>query len=149
MPDIAVLNIINVNIDSKETEGTERENCNTNTSDTKMIKIKQETHGAKESCTNMNEGLKNTNNVNGSYSNTNTNTLTNYFLSSPNIEIDKRKKHQTNTKKYTMCLIMFLMALGTLKAHCHYSSSLIASPYQVPPRHVAYALQKLFKDELD
>ena len=22
-------------------------------------------------------------------------------------------------------------------------------PYQAPPRHVAYALQKLFKDELD
>ena len=91
MPDRAALNIINVNIDSIEAEGTQGENCNTNISDAKRSNVKHETHGAKESCTNADEGLKMTNNVNGSDSNTNTNTLTNYFLSSPNIEIDKRK----------------------------------------------------------
>ena len=91
MPDTALLNIINVNIDSIQAEGTQRENCNTNLSDAKTSNIKQETHGAKECCTNTDEGLKNTNNVNGLDSNTNTNTITNYFLLSPNIEIDKRK----------------------------------------------------------
>ena len=91
--------IINVNIDSIEVEGMQKENCNTNISDAKRSNVKQETHEAKESCTNTDEGLENTNNVNGS--NTNTNTLTNYFLSSPNIEIEKRKN-------YTMCLIMLL-----------------------------------------
>ena len=98
MPDTAALNIINVNIDSIEAEGTQRENCNTNISDTKMSNIKQETYGANGSCTNTVNGSKNTNNVNGLDSNTNTNTLTNYFLSSPNIEIDKRKSAKVTQK---------------------------------------------------
>ena len=63
-----------------------------------MCNIKQETHGAKENCTNTDEDLKNANNVSGSDSNTNTNTLTNYFLSSPNIEIDKRKSAELTQK---------------------------------------------------
>ena len=91
-----------------------------------MSNIKQENHVAKESCTNTDEDLKNTNKVSGLDSNTNTNTLTNYNLSSPNIEIDKRKSTEL-TQKYTMYLTMFLMALGALKAHFCYSSSLIAS----------------------
>ena len=41
-----------------------------------------------------------------------------------------------------------LMAFGALKAHFHYSSSLIASPIKCH-QDVLYALQKLFKDELD
>ena len=53
--------------------------------------------------------------------------LTNYFPSSPNIEVDKRKSIEL-TQKYTMFLIMFLMALGALKAHFHCSSSMIANP---------------------
>ena len=44
-----------------------------------------------------------------------------------------------------MYLVMYLMALGALQAHFLCSSSLIANS----PRHVAYALQKLFKEELD
>ena len=36
MPDTAALNIINVNIDSIEADGTQRENSNTNISDAKM-----------------------------------------------------------------------------------------------------------------
>ena len=58
MPDTAALNIINVNIDSIEAGGTKRENWNTNISDAKAYNTKQETHGAKESCTNTDEGFK-------------------------------------------------------------------------------------------
>ena len=127
MPDTAALNIINVNIDFIEAEGTKKENCNTDISDTETSSIKQETHEAKESCTNTDEDLKNTNNVNGLHSNTNTNTLTNYFLSSPNIEMEIRKS--TNlTQKICNVFDNVLMALGTLKAHFYYSSSLIVSP---------------------
>ena len=75
MPDTTALNIINVNIDSIKEDGTQRENCNTNISDAKASSVKQDTHGAKEGCTYTDEGLKNTNNVSGSDSNTNTNTL--------------------------------------------------------------------------
>ena len=41
-----------------------------------------------------------------------------------------------------------LMVLGASKAHFHYSLNLTASHTKAPPRHVAYALQKLFKEEL-
>ena len=58
MPDTAALNIINVNNDSVEAEDTQKENCNTNISDAKVSNVKQETHGAKESCTNTDEDLK-------------------------------------------------------------------------------------------
>ena len=58
MPDTAALNMINVNIDSIETEGTQRENCNTNISNAKTSNAKQETHGAKECCTNTEDSLK-------------------------------------------------------------------------------------------
>ena len=52
---------------------------------------RQEVHVVKESCTNMDEDLKVANNGNRSSNNTSINTLTNYFLSFPNIEVDKRK----------------------------------------------------------
>ena len=77
MQDTAALNIINVNINSIQAEGTQKGNCNTNISDAKTSNIKQETHGAKGNCTNTDKDLKNTNNINGSDSNTNTNMLTN------------------------------------------------------------------------
>ena len=98
MLDTAALNIININIDSIEAEGTQKENCNTNISEAKTSNVMQETHEAKENCTNTDEDFKNTNNVNGSDSNTNTNTLTNYFLSSPNVEIDKWKSSELPQK---------------------------------------------------
>ena len=89
MPGTAALNIINVSIDSIEAASMQNENCNTNVSDAKKPNTKQETHVAKESCTNMDEDLKITNNINGSNNNISINTLTNYFLSSPNMEVDK------------------------------------------------------------
>ena len=41
------------------------------------------------------------------------------------------------------------MALGALKAHFLLQLKPNNKPYQVPLRHVAYALQKMCKDELD
>ena len=128
---VCQINIINVNIDSIEGASAQKENCNTNISDTKKTNTKQETHGAKECCTNTDD-LKNPNNVNGSNNNTNTNTLTNYFMSSPNTEVDKRKSTEL-TQKIHNVLVMFLMALGALKAHFCCSSSLIANPIKHHP----------------
>ena len=102
MPDTAALNIINVNIDSIEAACMQKENCNTNISDTKTSNVKQETHGAKESCTKTDEDLKNANNANRLDNNTNTNTLTDYFLLSPNTEIDKRKSAKLTQKIYNV-----------------------------------------------
>ena len=127
MPDTAALNIIIVNIDSIETACTQKENCNINMNDAKTLNTKQETHGAKENCTNTHEDFKNANNINGSNNNSNTNTLTNYFLSSPNIEVDKRKSIEL-TQNICKVFDHVLMALCPLKAHFCCSSSLIASP---------------------
>ena len=91
MPDTAALKIININIDSIKAASMLRENCNTNIEDAKKADVRQETHVGKESCTNMGGDLKITDNVNRSSNNTSTNTLTNYFLSSPNMEVDKGK----------------------------------------------------------
>ena len=114
MSDTAALNIININIDSLEAEDTQRSNCNTNTDDTKISHAKQEIHGAGRYCTNTDGFFKNTNNNSGSADNTNAKTLTNYFLSCPNVEIDRRKSTEL-TQKYTMYMIMNIMALGALK----------------------------------
>ena len=44
---------------------------------------------------------------------------------------------------------MYLMALGALRAHSLYSLSQTANHIKHHPRHVAYALQKLFKEGLE
>ena len=89
MPDTTALKIINVKIDSVEEASMLKENCNTNIGDTKNPDFRQETHVVKESCTNMDEDLKITINVNGSSNNTCIDTLISYFLSSPNMGVDK------------------------------------------------------------
>ena len=91
MPDTAALQIININIDSIEAPNMWKEECNTNMGDAKELDIRQEAHVVKESCTNLDAALKGDNNVNEFSNNTSKNTLTNYFLSSPNMEVDKRK----------------------------------------------------------
>ena len=88
IPDTAVTNI---NIDSLEAEDTQRDNCSTNTDDAKIPNAKQEIHGARKHCPNTDGILKSSNNSSEAAANTNTNTLTNYFLSCPNVETDKRK----------------------------------------------------------
>ena len=125
MPHTAALNIISINIDSIEAGSTQKENSNTNIGDIKKPSIRQETH-VKEICTNMDELLKITSNTNRSNNSTSINTLTNNFLSSPNMEIEKGKSIEL--MRNTQCLIMSLRALGGLKVHFHCSSSLIASP---------------------
>ena len=90
MPDTAAIKIININIDS--IQATEEE-YNTNIGDAKEPNIKQDMDVAERSCTNMDADLKIDNNANGN-SYTNVNTLMNYFLSSPNIERDKRKSSE-------------------------------------------------------
>ena len=64
----------------------------------KISNTKQEIHGEGQYCTNTDGSFKNTNKNHGSADNTNANTLTNYFLSCLNIEIDKRKSAELTMK---------------------------------------------------
>ena len=88
MSDTATLQIININIDSIQAM---KEECNTNICDTKESNTHQKVHAVEKSCINIKADLKVDNNFNDYYNNTNVNTLTNYFFSSPNVEADKRK----------------------------------------------------------
>ena len=88
MQDTAVLKIININIDSIQAA---KDECNTNIDNAEESNTTQEVHVVEKSCTNMDADSKVNNNVNGHNDNNNVNTLTNYFLSSPNVEADKRK----------------------------------------------------------
>ena len=45
--------------------------------------------------------------------------------------------------------MIFLLVLGASKAHFSLQLKPDSKPFQVPPRHVAYALQKPFKEELE
>ena len=94
---------------------------------------------AKESCTNMDKNLKVTNNVNGSSSNTSINTLTNYFLSSPDIEVDKTKSIELMQKIHNVFDNVF-NGIGCFKGTFSLQLKPDSKPYQVPPRHVAYVL---------
>ena len=148
IPDTAALKITNINIDFIEAAGMQEEECNTNIGDAKELDTRQEAQVAKESCTNMDEDLKITNNVNGSSYNTSRNTLTNYFLSSPNIEVGKRKSIKLIQKIHNMFNNVF-NGIGFFEGTSSLQLKPDSRPYQLPPRWVAYALQKPFKDELD
>ena len=76
-------------MDSLDAEDTQKDNCNANIDGTKVSNAKQEIHGVRTCCTNMDGIFKTTNSSNGSTLNANANTLTKYFLSCPNVETDK------------------------------------------------------------
>ena len=80
MPDMAVLNIINLNIDSIQAEIVE---CKTNRG--------QETHAVMEGCTNMDAGVITMQDANGQNNQNNPNKSLNYFYLSNNIDADKGK----------------------------------------------------------
>ena len=148
MPDTAALKISNINIDSIETASMWKEEHNTNIGDAKDLDTRQEADVAKVSCANMHEDLKVTNNVNGPSNDTSINTLTNYFLSSPSIEVDKRKSIELMQKIHNMFNNVF-NGIGCFEGTFSLQLKPDSKPYQAPMRRVAYALQKPFKDELD
>ena len=88
MPDTAALKIININIDSIQAE---EEKCNTNIGNAGKSNRTQEEHVGEKACTNMKADSNVDTNINSYIANTNLNSLTNYFFSSPNVEADRRK----------------------------------------------------------
>ena len=95
--------------------------------------------------TNMESIFKTTKNNNGSTVNPNSNTLTKYFLSSPNVETDKRKSTEITQQIHTEFDNVF-SGIGSFEGTFLLQLKPNSRPYQVSPRCVAYALQKPFKD---
>ena len=82
MQDTAALKIININIDSIQAA---EEECNTNIGDAQESYTTQKAPVVEKADSKVN------NNINSHNANTNANSLTHYFFSLPNVEVDKRK----------------------------------------------------------
>ena len=80
MPDTAALKLININIDSIQVEVAE---C--------KIHIVQEMHVVEKGGTNIDADSKIKQGANGQTGQDNANKITNYIISSPNAEVEKRK----------------------------------------------------------
>ena len=115
MPDMAALNIIDLNIDSIQGEIMK---CKTNRG--------QETHAAVEGCTNRDTGGIIKHEGNGQKGQNHSNKSINYLYSSQNTDADRRKS-STMTQKIHDTFSDVLMVLGASKAHSHYSLSWTAS----------------------
>ena len=147
MPDMAVLNLINLNIDSIQAITAK---CKTNK--------EQETHTGKEGCTNKNttwdEGCKNNNtsvdnkqDTNGCSHPCNKHISINYFHSLNNIDADKRGSIAMTQSIHSRFGNIF-NGIGCFKGTFSLQLKPDSKPYQAPPRCVAYALQEPFKEEL-
>ena len=145
MPDTAALKIIVINIDSIQAE---KEECSANIGNTMESNTTQEAHVAEKSCINTEADSKVNIKVNGHSNNTNPNTITNYFLSSPNVEADKRKSIELMQEIHNTFGDVF-NGIGYFKGTFSLQLKPDSKPHQAPPRHEAYVLQKPFKEELE
>ena len=130
---MVVLNILNLNIDSIQAQVA---NCRTNR--------EQETHKVAEDCTNTNTvGIikQKSNGQNQSIK------LINYFYSSKDPEADKRQSDSMTQKIHTTYGNVS-NGIGCFEGTFSLQLKPDSKPYQVPPRHMAYVLQKPFKEEL-
>ena len=134
MPDMVALKIINVNIDSIQKEIRD---CKTNRG--------QETHANTEDCRNIN--AHSTAKQDGNGQQHQANKLINYFYSSNNTDADKSRSKAMTHRIHEECGKVF-NGIRCFKGTFSLQLKPDRKPYQVPPRHIAYALQKPFKEEL-
>ena len=103
-------------------------------------------NGRWKCCINTDSISKSGNNSEKSTVKTNPDKPTNYFIAGPSCKSDKRKsaKSTQQTHKEFEDALMAWVLWGTFSLQLKTNSK----PYQVPPGHVAYALQKPFQEEL-
>ena len=90
--------------------------------------------------TNRNTGGVSKQEVNSQNGQNYSNKLINYFNLSNNTDVDK-SIHDTFSNIFN--------GIGCFKSTFSFQLKPDDKPYQVPPRHVAYALKKPFKEELE
>ena len=134
IPDTAALNILKLNIDSIQAEIM---SCKTNR--------EQEAHMVVEGCTNINTAGITKQKAN---SQNQSNTLINYFYSSKYTEADRRESNAMTQKIHNAYSNIFT-GIGCFEWKFSLQLKPNSKPYQVPPRHMAYVLQKPFKEELE
>ena len=146
--DTDALQIININIDFIDAEDMGNSEWYINTSTTKESNTNQETGGAAKCCATTDSISKSTKNSTKSMVNTNANKPTNYFLSGPNCDIDKKKSAEWTQQTRKEFNDLF-DGIGCFEGTFSLQVKLDSRPYQVPPRCVAYVLLMPFKDELE
>ena len=145
MPDTGAVKLININVASIQAEVAE---CKTNTCNVRVSNIKQEMHTVEKGCRNTGADSKIKQCANGQSGQDNANKLTNYFLSSPNVEADKRKSIELMQEVHDTFGDVF-NGIGCFKGTFSLQLKPDSKQYQAPPRCVAYALQKPLKEELE
>ena len=145
MPDTAGLKFINVNIDSILVEVAK---CKTNTGDMRESNIEQEMHTVEKGCTNTNADSKIKQVTDTQNGQDKANKITNYFFSSPNVEADKRKSIELTQEVHSSLGDVF-NCIGCFKGTFSLQLKPDSKLYQAPLKHVVYALQKSFKEELE
>ena len=136
MPDMAVLNIINLNIDSIQKE---IRNCKANRG--------QELHTITEDCTNKDVQSAVKQDDNGPQHHSQANTLINYFYESDNTVPDKNKSSAMTRRIHETFGDVF-NGIECFKGTFSLQLKPDSKTYQMPLRHIAYALQQPFKEEL-
>ena len=136
MPDTAALNIINLNIDSIQVEIA---SCKTNR--------EQEMYTVAEGRTNTDAGAINKQDTNSQNIQNNSHNSINYFFSSSNVMADKRQSSEMTQRMHDRFGNIF-NGIGCFEVMFSLQLKPNSKPYQAPPRHVAYSLQKPFKEEL-
>ena len=137
MPDATSLNIVQISINSIQVEIAE---CKTSN--------KQETQGGTKFYTNRDVDDINKQDANGQKDQKSANKLINYFFSLNSTDADKRKSSKMTQKIHDRFGDVF-NGIGCFEGMFSLQLKPDSKPYQAPPRHVAYALQKPFKGELE
>ena len=110
--------------------------------------IGQEMQTVSKGSTNTATGGHTTQNANGQNGQTTTNKSINYFFSSDNVDADKRKSSAMMQKIHDTFGNVF-NGIGCFEGTFSLQLKPDSKPYQVPPSHVVYVLQKPFKEELE
>ena len=147
MPDTAVLNLINLNIDSIQTLTAE---CKTNKEQETHTGVKAYTNTnttRDEDCKNNNVSIDNKQDTNGHNHPGNKHISINYFHSLNNVDADKGSSIAMMQRIHTRFGDIF-NGIGCFEGTFSLQLKPDNKPCQTPPRHVAYALQEPFKEEL-
>ena len=145
MPDTPALKLIHENIDFIQTEVAE---CKTNTGNVRKSNITQETHVGEKGCADTDADSKSKHSTKGQNNQDNAYKVTNYFLSSPNREADKRKSVKLTQEVHNTFGDVF-NEIGCFKGTFSLQFKPDSKLYQAPTRYVVHTLQKPFKEELE
>ena len=137
MPDATSLDLMKVNIDSIQVEMSKGKTNN-----------KQGMLTNADSCTNMKRDTINKQDANIQKDQDTPINPINYFTSSSNIDADKRKSIEMTQIIQDKFGDVF-NSIGCFEGTFSLQLKPDSRPYQDPPRCVAYALQKPFKEELE